>query len=400
VGAGNSITNLIESFGDVDMTLETKGIWRRVPKVVVKEEMAAKVSIFRRSGSMRMALHLLLAVLATSFHAEVKAASFDCEKAKSAMEKMICADAELSKLDEEMADVYKAALLDEERSQSIQQNQKQWLKERNSCIDASCVNLSYTTRLNELSLAQEKSFSKSNRKPRFSVTQGKGWTVCESYAKFLNSLPESEPLPLCHLKLSPDFPDLKEPDWEELDIPTHFELVYTLEKLTSPGYHDRPVDTFDHWKAIFQQQVNTGEASPRLRRVRLALIDGGPVETILGYEPDRNKCDKKVRKNGYAFDGALTRLFIWDEQEQKINEYKSHTTFPFLPQELLLFHGKLFAFSPVWGDGFLPDRSRALGYIQVNHLKHIPGDADPYANLPRCRIGFELSPEISRRILK
>jgi uncharacterized protein YecT (DUF1311 family) len=169
-----------------------EGAWRRIAKLIVAKEMTANRSSFGWSGPIRMALQLLLVVLAVSFHAEVKAASFDCEKAKSAVEKMICADAELSKLDEELADVYKTALLDEERSESIRRIQKQWLKERNSCIDASCVNLSYTTRLNELSLAQEKSFSKSNRNPRFSVIQGKGWTICESYAKFLNTLPESE----------------------------------------------------------------------------------------------------------------------------------------------------------------------------------------------------------------
>lgn len=38
------------------------------------------------------------------------AASFDCTKAKSPVEKAICSDAELGKLDEDLSKVYKDAL--------------------------------------------------------------------------------------------------------------------------------------------------------------------------------------------------------------------------------------------------------------------------------------------------
>lgn len=221
--------------------------------------------------------------------------------------------------------------------------------------------------------------------------------MCERYAKFLNSLPEREPLPLCHLKLSPDFPNLKEPDWEEFDIRSHLELTYALEKLTSPSYHDRPVDSFAHWKTIFEQQVNTGEASPRLRRVRLALIDGGPVETILAYESDRNACEKWIKKMKDV-DANRTNLFIWDEKEQKIEEYTSHITFS-VPQELMLFQGKPLTLISSLGDG--PPTSTGIPRsILVRSFKHITGDSDSYVNLDRCRIGFELPPELFERMIK
>ncbi len=41
---------------------------------------------------------------------QAQAASFDCGKAKTRVEKLICANAELSKLDEQLSREYKAAL--------------------------------------------------------------------------------------------------------------------------------------------------------------------------------------------------------------------------------------------------------------------------------------------------
>jgi uncharacterized protein YecT (DUF1311 family) len=212
-----------------------------------------------------------------------QAASFDCAKAGTKVEKLICGDSELSKLDEELNAAYKTALQDASQADTLKKAQQQWLKKRNGCANAGCVKRAYEMRLQNLSSSLAQSISNQKPKPRFTVIQGKGWTVCESYARYLNSLPESTPLPLCHIPRYPDFPDLKEPDWEVLDMSSNLELVYKLEKLTSPSYHDRPVDTFDHWKTVYEQQIKDGVASPRLRRTHLTLLDKGPVETILAY---------------------------------------------------------------------------------------------------------------------
>ncbi|MGD9985108.1 MAG: lysozyme inhibitor LprI family protein [Porticoccaceae bacterium] len=322
---------------------------------------------------------------------QVQAARPNCVELETTAERLVCIDGVLSKLDEELNAAYKAALQDKQKAATIKQAQQQWLNKRNACVDLACVESAYRTRLQEL---PSPPVSKQKPKPRFRVTEGKGWTVCESYVRFLNSLPQSEPPPLCHLKLSPD---LKEPDWEELDIHSHLQLVYTLEKLTSPSEHDRPVDNFDHWKSIVEQQISTGEASPRLRRVRLALVEGGPVETILAYEPDRNSCDKEVKKNGYAFYGSRTSLFIWNERDHKIEEYMSQIAFGLSPRELLIFQGKPFTFWRWWGD--VDGKTRYVeGRIGVKYFTNKVGS--PYANLRRCQIGFELPSEITERMIK
>jgi len=79
-----------------------------------------------------------------------QAASFDCEKASTAIEKMICGNDELSKLDEELNRAYKSALQDNRNAKTIQQDQKQWMKGRNNCQDSSCIKRAYEDRLSSV----------------------------------------------------------------------------------------------------------------------------------------------------------------------------------------------------------------------------------------------------------
>ncbi len=80
-----------------------------------------------------------------------QAASFDCMKAVTNNEKLICSDSSLSKLDEDLNSAYKATLQNHPRSESIKQNQKQWIKERNACLDISCLQTQYKARIAQLS---------------------------------------------------------------------------------------------------------------------------------------------------------------------------------------------------------------------------------------------------------
>lgn len=80
-----------------------------------------------------------------------KAASFDCAKAATKVEKLICVDAELSKLDEGLSAAYKAAL-QQSKAQAITQAQEQWLKERNECVDVACVKAAYQNRISQLTV--------------------------------------------------------------------------------------------------------------------------------------------------------------------------------------------------------------------------------------------------------
>ena len=76
-------------------------------------------------------------------------AGFDCAGATTAAEKIICADAGLSKLDEELAVSYRKTLasLDEVNQKRLVAEQRAWLRSsRSLCDDAACLRRAYDTR--------------------------------------------------------------------------------------------------------------------------------------------------------------------------------------------------------------------------------------------------------------
>lgn len=93
---------------------------------------------------MKQVIWIVFAWFATANAAHT--ASFDCTKAQIKVEKKICADAELSKLDEDLTAAYAAALKTGAKASTIRQAQKLWVKERNRCVDAACLKNTYQNR--------------------------------------------------------------------------------------------------------------------------------------------------------------------------------------------------------------------------------------------------------------
>jgi uncharacterized protein len=91
-----------------------------------------------------------LLVIAGNIHA----ASFDCGKAASEIEKIICGNDELSRLDESLNKAYLKALEWKDIKNRIIKSQRQWLKVRNACKDAECLKTAYETRIKELGLSE------------------------------------------------------------------------------------------------------------------------------------------------------------------------------------------------------------------------------------------------------
>ena len=95
----------------------------------------------------RASVRLLTALLAvTASH--VHAASFDCTKARSKVEHLVCDTPALSQQDETLAAIYKVALANDP---AARQRQVTWLREtRDRCNDAPCLAAAYQTQIHAM----------------------------------------------------------------------------------------------------------------------------------------------------------------------------------------------------------------------------------------------------------
>lgn len=169
-------------------------------------------------SSLKYVLYLF-GLLALALPAQ--AASFDCAKAATKVEKLVCGDAELSKLDEELNAAYKAALQDGKQSNSIKQGQKQWVKERNGCSDAGCLEMNYRNRIDELNLGQG----------RFITLLVKDKPLCEAYKHYVEQEAGTKNQyvhygsPMCQRTFGEAFPEFTPVKWREIKPEDYPELA-------------------------------------------------------------------------------------------------------------------------------------------------------------------------------
>lgn len=81
------------------------------------------------------------------------AASFDCNKSTSDVEKMICSDHKLSRLDDYLSQNYKIAMgpdMPEGSKSKIRKSQIDWLDKRNTCTDTQCIEKMYSKQIDYL----------------------------------------------------------------------------------------------------------------------------------------------------------------------------------------------------------------------------------------------------------
>jgi uncharacterized protein len=81
------------------------------------------------------------------FISTAQAVSFDCQKAKTFIEKAICANPELSDLDDELGSQFQLALTDNKNPALFKKQQLAWLKQRDTCQTVDCVKKSYKQRI-------------------------------------------------------------------------------------------------------------------------------------------------------------------------------------------------------------------------------------------------------------
>ena len=98
----------------------------------------------------RLTLILFILILISPIS---NSASFDCHKASSKIEKLICSDSKLGVLDKTLGEVYKSLKSEnnEEQNTSLKAKQRTWIKERNSqCTSLGDCKKIYLSRISKL----------------------------------------------------------------------------------------------------------------------------------------------------------------------------------------------------------------------------------------------------------
>lgn len=102
-------------------------------------------------------MRMLWIILALLVPVQSWAASFDCAKASTKLEKLICSDKELNALDDALGKAYKKALSGAADRDALKNGQKEWLKNtlRPCDIDKACLVPAYKNRIAALDQGQE-----------------------------------------------------------------------------------------------------------------------------------------------------------------------------------------------------------------------------------------------------
>jgi uncharacterized protein YecT (DUF1311 family) len=79
-----------------------------------------------------------------------QAASFDCSKASTPQEKLICFDYRLSDLDSQLAWTYTEALKQAKDTSALKQSQKDWVAAREKCTNVNCILHAYVGKIEAL----------------------------------------------------------------------------------------------------------------------------------------------------------------------------------------------------------------------------------------------------------
>lgn len=305
---------------------------------------------------------LILAIAWLAMSSAATAASFDCDKAATKVEKLICSDAALSKLDDELAVAYKTGRQDEKQAEAVRKAQKEWLKDRNTCSDAGCVKRVYEKRLQRLASSVSAHWPSERSdgsllnagpqlgKPRYghcadvgivgscdtgqSAKTGKGYAVCETYLKYLNTLTD---MPKCEAPIPPGF---KRPEWEEMNVRNNIRLAYQAEAIYFAGWgvgkYIQP--DFEIWQQQFLDEIRVGKIAPQMRKVRVQPF-GAKAIILLAYTRDQAGCTSEAyRQNSRWAGNGYAHFLLTGDAEAPLRPIADRVSRA--QSELLLYTGK------------------------------------------------------------
>lgn len=216
------------------------------------------MKLFQTKPTMLLTLCIYLAV---TFVMSAEAASFDCGKASQDVEKNICANEEISALDEQLSAAYKKALIDAPKPASFKKEQQAWLQARDKACylldghgewtsisnmpDETCLMDLYKDRIS--TLEYESTRPKGERQKAWSIefplsmaspvgnrfeihpmhksdrNLGHGYAICEAMVRWANINQDEM---TCPAEVVNTMPGMKDVEWQPLNPKSYETLIF------------------------------------------------------------------------------------------------------------------------------------------------------------------------------
>jgi hypothetical protein len=225
--------------------------------------------------------------------------------------------------------------------------------------------------------------------PLYRLWQGSGYPVCTAFLENLNAFPRDEPPMGCEQKIHPSHPEFTRPVWEDMDVNTNLPLIYDAERLlwrfTPIGTDAKP---FAEWRNVYQRRIQSGEATPRLRRWATTLA--GSEETLIWYEPVADECEQDLEKSGFT-GGPGGYLFVLSAESGELQTFGGLIGIAQNRMDVFLYHGQYLYFTNSTStsfeqttDGFPVQPQKPVWLIGLHALDSRLSSRDRYAIQQRC----------------
>lgn len=216
----------------------------------------------------------------------VYAASFDCAKAQTFVEKSICNDSELNLYDEAMGGNYRLMMRAKDMvgtdKADLRSSQMEWIKNRNKCNDPQCILSKYKSRLDEI--CDYPAVARSTRSECISVediesslvAQAKNNTKSESNQNKTVSIPKGEPVRAAVSKYEPNTGGVR----------TDAAVLKNIDKIKDLGFSNSELKSMVYTR---NDLINPLRKYVTLEGVLGALFESDKIKEITTIKLGKNK---------------------------------------------------------------------------------------------------------------
>lgn len=271
-----------------------------------------------------------IGLLSCAVLTQSQAASFNCAAATTTVEKAICSIPMVSKLDDELAQVYRQGVAQAAQPEVLKAAQLAWLKVRNTCAKfdepEDCLRYTYRKRLVELrpparhddtgqshpATGKPKGEYFLSRVEAFETTG-----ICSDFTRNLNQYRHLE-FTECDPRLSPKYPQFSRPTWEPVayDLKTMERWVKDYSRrVNSPPRESAQAqaDAEREWQDWLKNTLVLHQAGKvKVWRTRIDIDKDGKPDTLLRVVPYFGFTLKDDRYPGlpYGCNYNQGRLFV------------------------------------------------------------------------------------------